>query len=208
MHQKFKVTALAFTLLIICFSANAIDKKGCVGCNDQEVASAITSEKKDGLTRTVQGPLSEDESFDEYYKLYCMRFEQLSNNYAFKKDMLEHMRKSPYPVDRYWTEASCRPSRIGGTASPIIHLVAEEVGGRRQFIDLLYKYYQERKDNNAWLDVVNAKNTIGFTILDYIDWLDKSKGFMDEERDDMNDLIKFLCERGGKYSDAKHKKCH
>lgn len=158
--------------------------------------------------KITRGSLIGDESFDEYYKLYCMRFEQLVNKFDFQKNMLEDMRKSPYPVDRFWLEVNCRPSRIGGTLSPIVHLVAEEVGGRMQFFELLHKYYQQEKSNVTWINIVNTKNTRGHTLLDYIDYLDRARELREEEREDINKLINFLCKRGGTYSYAKNKNCN
>ena len=48
---------------------------------------------------------------------------------------------------------------------------------------------------------------MGYTILDYIDYLNSSGTLRPDERKDINGLITFLCERGAVFSHASNKKC-
>lgn len=148
-----------------------------------------------------------EDGYDLALKMYCLKFEQLSNTYEFRKDIIEHMTKSPWSVDRFWTDARCTPGRIGGTVSPLLHLVAEDVGGRRAFLEALFKYYQGRKDEQQWLRVVNARNSRGHTLLDYIHWMELDKEIRPEEREDIDSLVKYACQRGGVYSALTPRSC-
>lgn len=142
-----------------------------------------------------------DEAYDQDLKIYCMQFIQLSNIYELRKNMLEKISKSAFPADHHWIDANCTPNRIGGTASPMIHLVAEEVGGRRKFLEALDKYFQSRRDKDPqlWQRVINARNSRGMTILDYIEFMRENKLLRQEELEDIESLIVYVCSRGGLY---------
>lgn len=197
-----KLTLFAVTIAFAHLSW-AADKKDCVECTYKRVVGAPDL---GGLEKLAKVDLSKDE-LNAYQLSYCMKFEQVSNNYGFKKDIIESMKKSPYSFDQYWITPGCTPKRIGNTDAPIIHLAAEDAGGRMQFIQTLYKTYQERKDNAQWLKVVNAKNSRGHTLLDYIDYLSTSGTFRDEEKSEVNEFITFLCERGATFSVSNNRKC-
>lgn len=136
--------------------------------------------------------------------IYCLKFEQLSNIYEFRKDILEPMGNSSFSsLDGFWIDAYCTPGRIGGTVSPIIHLVAEEVGGRRAFLEYLYDFYVRRNDPSLWPRVINAVNSRGMTVLDYIEYMRDDKELRSEELADIDSLIQYICSRGGRYKVAR-----
>lgn len=137
--------------------------------------------------------------------IYCLKFEQLSNTYELRKDIIEPMGKSSFSsLDAFWIDAYCTPSRIGGTVSPIVHLIAEEVGGRKAFLEYLYDFYVRRNDPSLWLRVINAVNSRGMTVLDYIEYMRDDKELRREEMADIDRLIQFICGRGGQYKVARN----
>lgn len=206
--QKTIKALVLFSIVTSLSMANAVDeKKDCIECSYNKLAGAPDTGSLDKLAKVAKTRLlTEDEVFLDYLKSYCMKFEQVSHSYGFKRDMIEGMKKTPYSIDRYWTSSGCTPSRIGGTTSPIVHLIADDASGRNPFMETLYKYYQDKNDNDTWLKVVNAKNSRGHTILDYIDNMNNRKELIEEERESVNYLIKFLCDRGAVFSFS-NKKC-
>lgn len=144
----------------------------------------------------------DDDAFAFKSKMFCLVFVNLSNTYEFRKDVLEAMAKTQWGVDRFWTTAACRPNRTGGVVAPILHLVVEEVGGRRKFYDILRRYYvQTRADSAQWLSVVNAKNSQGHTVLDFIDEMLARKELRSEEIDDVVLFARDLCAQGARHAD-------
>lgn len=144
----------------------------------------------------------DDDAFDFQSKKYCLVFVNLSNTYEFRKDMLESMAKTRWGVDRFWATAACRPNRTGGVVAPIIHLVAEEAGGRRVYFNALQRYYlQTRADPAAWLNVLNTRNSRGQTVLDFIDEMAAHKELRPEETGDVMRFARELCAQGARHAD-------
>ena len=203
---KFSKLTLFAVTIALAHSSWASDKKDCVECTYKKVVGAPDLGNLEKIAKVARTNLK-DEEFIDYQLTFCMKFEQVNNNYGFKKEILESMKKTQYTVDKFWTEPGCVPKRIGNTEVPLIHLTAEDARSRKLFLETLYKYYQERNENNQWIKIVNAKNTMGYTILDYIDYLNSSGTLRPDERKDINGLITFLCERGAVFSHASNKKC-
>lgn len=185
----------------------ASEKKDCIDCNYKEVVGAPGVGNLDKLTKIVKTGTYQDEDFGWFLKTFCSKFEQASSAYAFKKDIIEEMKKTPYSFDKYWMQPGCYPTKIGNTDSPIVHLAAEETAGRKQFLEALYKYYKDRNELKTWVKVINSKNTKGFTLLDYIVYLNKNKSYREEEVPDVNELVKFICDKGGTFSVNTDRKC-
>lgn len=188
---------------------NRGEKGDCVGCVPKVAyGSPVTNNK--GLENIVKVAKSTQTSDDFVHGLtaFCITFEQLEGVYDFKKKLTEPMKKSSYSIDKYWQEAGCQLRRMGATESPIVHLVAENAVDRKEYLEALYKYYNnERKDRDLWLKAVNAKNTRGQTLLDYIEYMRKNNLFINEEKPAVNELIVFLCDNGAVFSENKNIKC-
>lgn len=179
-------------------------KKECDDCIQKNVDGPRRDWQLKDVGQELKPAITSD--FFACQQSYCMRFEQVSNNYGFRKDMIESMKKTPYSVDQYWSEPGCLPRRIrANTLSPLFHLAAESAGPRKPFIETLYKSYQEKNENEIWLRIVNSKNTRGDTILDYIDYLNFSKTLREDEKPEINELMIFPCDRGGIFSKTSNK---
>jgi hypothetical protein len=139
-----------------------------------------------------------NDEFEGYLKTYCLKIEQAGSAYAFKTDVLDAMKKTGYRLTDFWHAPGCTPNKIGGTDAPIAHLVAEETGGRLQFLRVLQRYFlTERNGSHAWLATLNAKNSRGFTLLDYIAYLKlENKYRRDEIEEEVIKLVKFVCDNG------------
>lgn len=142
-----------------------------------------------------------DSPFKNYQDLYCMKFAMLSRNQV--AGFIKELEETQYPVDDYFQIAGCRQASWGGNVlSPMMHLVADDPAGRVEFPEVIYKYYTiKRKNPDQWLAVVNAKNTEGETVLDYLDHCITIGNFYSEgSKDAVARIISFLCSRGGVYS--------
>jgi hypothetical protein len=137
--------------------------------------------------------------FKDYADTFCLAFEQVGHEYTFKREILSPMKKSPYNMDRFWIESVCSPNKIGGnTSAPIVHLAAEDAGGRLFMLEVLRHYYiEERKAPEVWSKVINAKSNKGHTVLDYIEHLKINMGFIREEESHVAEFVAFVCNNGG-----------
>lgn len=199
---------------IVSFSVFATDKikdKDCVECTYKKVVGAPDITHIEGLEKVVRNNVVKTNyqsiDFEGFHKSFCMKFENVGHVYAFKKEILEAMKKSGYSMEKYWTQVGCVPGKIGGTTTPISHLVAEDAAGRMQFLKALHKYLMDNKEEKTWHKVVNAPNSRGFTMLDYIVYLNSSSQIREEERASTNELIIYLCNNGGVFTNFKNNKC-
>lgn len=206
-----KGPAIVFLFLIVCFStgnAYSADSKSkdSVTCAQKALEGTPDTERIDKLNNIVTKASYQSTDIAGYHQAYCLKFEHVSNTYMFKKDILEAMKKTPYGIEKLWTLQGCSPKSMGATDSPLIHLVAEDVGGKTQFFLALHKYLLDQKDEKTWLKIVNAKSSRGHTMLDYIVYLTERKVYLYEEIESVNNLIKLACEKGAVFS-AYDRKC-
>ncbi|MBC7428305.1 MAG: hypothetical protein H7336_06820 [Bacteriovorax sp.] len=184
----------------------------CVSCTPVMAAgSPLEGNKSAQLVALVSSKAMSqaDASFQSYLNVYCMNFTQLGGVSNFKQTLLDPMKAtsgSEEGMNRYWLAAGCEPQLMGGTTSPLVHLAAENATERKSYLEALQKYYLEKNDKASFTKIINAKNSRGYTLLDYLNYLYVQKEFMAEEEKGINDLYKFLCDNGGVFSIYK-KKC-
>lgn len=202
---------LTFTLLSVTnvnagtsSSQSQIQSKDCASCNLETAQDAPAIKELDTSEKTADKASFEEEDFKNFLYAFCMKFERITNPYAFKVEILKVMKNTPYSFEKYWTQAECRPDKLGATLAPIVHLAADEAYGRRVWLETLYN---ELKDEVMWKKIVNSKNTEGQTVLDYIVFGYRSKMYRPEEIEDVNKLSKFLCETGATFAIEKDQKC-
>lgn len=201
-----KLFSTLMVMTVIISSVNAREKD-CIDCGLKEAPGAPLSGNRniDGISRAIT---EDGTSFNYYLTTYCMTFTTVRNNFQFKKKLIEAMEKSKYQADLYWQEAGCTPNKIGGTASPIVHLAAENATERLPYLKVLHEYYGKSKDSkNLWMKVINAKNSRGQTFLDYIMYLRDTRQIIEEQKIAMNELIEFACTTGGVFSANKKSSC-
>jgi hypothetical protein len=93
--------------------------------------------------------------------------------------------------------------------SPLLHYIAEAPETREEFLDNIWLYYLYRKKQPDFFSVaVNATNTKGETLLDYLESL-KQRGINSQEgqQEPLKNIIEFACAHGGIYALNKIKKC-
>jgi hypothetical protein len=200
---------LLITILSITTSHAANSKKAtqtdCVTCSLQVAPGAPEIRGVKSFEAIVAKSSFQDDDFANYVQAFCMKFEIISNPYAFKKEIIGEMKNTPYSFEKFWTQPDCQPGKWGGTVkAPIIHLAADEAFGRIVWLETLYK---EMKDEQMFKRIINAKNTKGQTVLDYIVFGYKDKQYRPEEIVDVNALAKFLCEKGATFAIEKNQKC-
>ncbi len=141
--------------------------------------------------------------FSNYLYTFCMALENLDDGEKeFKKRMIDPMVKltTDGNIDNFWTEPGCVPRFIGDVMSPLIHVAAENSTDRLQFVKFLKKYYRQKGDDKKFLEVLNAKNTLGWTVLDYIYFAYSTNRFVKIEEAGVNRFTEYLCDHGVTYS--------
>jgi hypothetical protein len=145
----------------------------------------------------------EEASFQSYLNIYCMNFTQLGGVQNFQTTLVEPMELSAgsnEKFNRYWLAAGCEPGLMGGTQSPLAHLAAENPTERQAYLAALQKYYLAKGDKTIFTRIINATNSRGYTLLDYLIYLHAQREFMAEEEKGVNDFYKFLCDNGAVFS--------
>lgn len=202
---------ILLAMLTLAFTQNAI-ATDCVNCGPETAPGQPLKGNRSAflLNNISNKALSQEEQiFDQYIKSYCLTFEQLPNAYELKKKVIDSMKRSSFDPDRYFTGTGCRPELIGGTTMPIVHIAAESVTNRLVLIKALHKYYTEERTEkpSLWPKVINAKNSRGWTVLDYLYYLVENEKLAKEEEDGVNKFFKYVCESGGKFELYKDKRC-
>lgn len=166
------------------------------------------------LTNNPWGPepLSQEEESDVsgYLGAYCLSLLNLRSEKDFNKKLMASMHETAARgnIDPYWQNSACEPRFLKPpTRSPLIHIVAENTRDRAIYIQYLQKYYEKKNDLATFRKVLNAKNTRGQTVLDYIHQTFIKKYFLRQEEAALNKFIQYLCDNGAKYSYYAEKKC-
>lgn len=149
-------------------------------------------------------------TFEDTSNRYCMELGQQSEstvNYYLKTEL---EKASYYSVEDYFQRPGCRVAGYGGNVlAPLLHIVVDFPESRNKFAEKVYNYYHKRRKNpELWLKAINAKNTEGETLLDYIEFRVQSKAYHNEGT--LNAVLsiqKYICENGGVYSKYSNKKC-
>lgn len=155
---------------------------------------------------THYGPPDTRYPFASYQDTYCMKFTYIVRNQV--AGLLKEFEDSPYSIDDYFQTAGCRQKGWGGDVlSPMMHLIGDDPTARVEFAEVIYKYYTiKRKDPTLWLAAVNARNTLGETVLDYLDHLVAIRSFhVEESKIAVAQIISFLCSKGGVYAKYERK---
>lgn len=186
--------------------------KDCVTCTPEMAAGyPLEGNKSAKLVAQVaaKADTKEDALFYSHLFMYCSLMEVPRNEKEFLKKMVVPMKEKSFGSnpDRYWTEAGCEPRYIPETLSPIPHIIAENTTDRMQFMHSLKKIFTAKNDLATFKKIINAKNTQGQTVLDYIQYVWSNGRYIKEEEPALNEFAKYLCDNGAEYSTFKNKKC-
>ena len=141
--------------------------------------------------------LAKEEDFLSYLDIYCMNFTQLGGVKNFNKTLIVPMTTTSGGnneiINRYWQTAYCEPRLVGGTRTPLAHLVAENPTDRKSYLVALKKYYNEKNENETFIKILNSKDSRGNTLLDFTNILFDKNTYMKEEEKPLNEFYEFLC---------------
>ena len=147
---------------------------------------------------------------DSKLRDYCARFQLASlekNIQAFFLIIDEY----GYSVEEVFSKVKCPPEMLNQIKHkvPVIQLAAEKVFDRSTFPQEIYEYFQWQKSPESWLKIVNTKNTLGMTFLDYVKFnYEKIKTVIDDDKKvKFQKMYAFACSHGGEFSYYKEQTC-
>jgi len=90
-----------------------------------------------------------------------------------------------------------------------MQLTVEDVYSRKEHMEKMYNYIMKKhKKESIFTDAVNAQNTAGMTVLDYIEFNLKNGEFSTaDSKVQIGKVREFVCSHGGVYSKYKDLKC-
>ena len=139
---------------------------------------------------------------------YCLEYETMDTSHTLS--YAREIDKSEYKLRDVLTQPVCEPRKIGAhNKITIMQLTVEDPFTRFDHMQTMYKYIiKKRKDESIWLDAVNALNTDGMTMLDYIHFVLGNGNFTsDEARAQVGKVRQFVCEHGGVYKKYPQSSC-
>ncbi|MEA9358046.1 hypothetical protein SHI21_17570 [Bacteriovorax sp. PP10] len=176
----------------------------CVNCGPKNVTGLPSNNSLDDLSKIVQG--GQTQKFVS--QGYCMQFAQIPQEMV--GTMIKELETTGYPVERYLTDPICQPAGYSvSVKSPMLHAIADDVNKREEFLNNIWLYYsKKRKQPEIFDQAVNAKNSKGETLLDYIETQRKNNSYpLPEQQPPLEKIIKMLCAHGGVYAKNPNKKC-
>jgi hypothetical protein len=232
-NSKF-VVLMATTIfsLSACSSSTTSD---CSTCGVTKVSDSAQPDKKSAieLSKVLKGPLefasksslviakSEGRtpagdvvktdatpvSQSDYQFRFCLEFAQIEGNLV--GFTIKEMEATPYLVDEFFKTPACQPEGYSNVVkSPIAHIIADDPSKRVGFLDSIWLYYsKKRKDPAKFVEMVNAKNTEGETLLDYFETRKKEPIYARLAKEDIDKIVAVACSHGAVYSVYKDKKC-
>lgn len=138
---------------------------------------------------------------NQYAEKYCLIFSVIEKE--FVGSTIRHMEKEPYPMEEILSIPVCWPEGYNPMVvkSPIGHIIADDPSKRVEFLKTFWLYYtKKRKQPELFMAVVNAKNTEGETLLDYIETQMQEPNYARIMKDDLAQIISDACSHGGVYS--------
>lgn len=120
------------------------------------------------------------------------------------------MEGTPIPPEEFLTTPVCQPSVYSTVVkSPMIHIVADDITKREEFLQNIWLYYsKKRKQPEIFDQIINAKNTKGETLLDYLETNKQRNQYtFDTQQEALKKVIAMLCSHGGVYAVRKDMQC-
>lgn len=133
-----------------------------------------------------------------YAKGYGLKFSMLESTHEMNRDILTPMAVDRFGDDLLWIIPSTRVEKIGNSMAPILHYAVEVPSDRIPYVQYLRQYYLDvRKRPDIWKDIINARATNGFTLLDYAEYLKQTKQVATVQKDYFEQLVKLVQDDGG-----------
>jgi hypothetical protein len=142
---------------------------------------------------------AEYKEFLAFVNTSCLIFDNMERQEISSK--ISTFEKSKYPIDKVVQTANCSPSKVGGGARvPMLQMAADDIGQKVEYPEVFFKYYKmKRKQPELFAEAINAKNTLGHTLLDYIAYLRETGAFATTAENNINRMVAFACAHGGVY---------
>lgn len=200
--MQLKLTVI-FSLI---FSLNLFADDNCVNCPTRKVDGMPTPANIATIASAVNKSTTKDANFDSKVRLWCLKY---SNNLPEETGTLAiEITASGYSFADVLKNPVCDPLEIGGNnrITMLQHSVEKPID-RFQSLETMYNYCKKRlKNEQIFVDAVNALNTAGMSLLDYTIWVEKQNG--PHMTETLNRIRNFVCSKGGVYVKYKDKKCN
>ena len=161
----------------------------------------------DSMEQIAQNKMS---AHDRLYEIkdYCSKFSQVRQQLV--GTLIKEMEKTPISPEEFLTSPICQPAAYSEVVkSPMLHMIADDITKREEFLQNIWLYYsKKRKQPEIFDKAVNAQNTDGETLLDYLETMRLKKNYeYDTQKAALAKIIKMLCDHGGVYAIRKNKRC-
>lgn len=197
-----KSLALILSTLI---SFHLFAEENCVHCPKRKVDGMPTPANIATIASVVnKAELPAD--FDSKVNAWCSDYKNMPPQDTLF--LAKEIEASKYPFAEVIKHPNCEPSKIGGKNKiTMLQLSVEQPIDRFQSLETMYKFCVKKlKNEKIFIDAVNALNTAGMTLLDYIEFVVGNGGSVLKES--LDKIKNFVCAHGGVYSKYKDKKCN
>ncbi len=209
---------IIFNFLFINQNLQAAQTAGkiCYSCSPEYIPGSPVSGDNKSLSALVLFSRSLLSDKDVLYMtdlgLICSEFydEEDDVKTTLVKQTIPDLKKySPnQKIENSFLEDGCIPRKIGNALSPIAHLAAELPVTRLVHLQAIQSYFTEQGKPEFFKKVINAKNTTGYTTLDYVQYMNDTGVYSKQYESGINIFIQYLCNNGGEYSKYKStRKC-
>ena len=142
------------------------------------------------------------------YNGFCLEF--VSINKPLVTSLIRDMENSKLPIEDYLMHSDCQPKKYSTSVqSPMLHYIVEDPSNRQEFLNVFWRYYSiKRKEPEIFDKIINVKNSLGETMLDYTVSIEERDLYSDEALNGpLDTIVAMLCEHGGVYATRKDRKC-
>jgi len=175
-------------------------------CTDCELVGVPSASLK-SVEKIIYNTTGKDPNWATYQKR-CMEFVSINKNLV--STLIKEMEQSSLPIEDYLMHSQCQPEMYSTSIkSPMLHFIIEDPSNRQDFLTVFWLYYsKKRKEPEIFDEIINVKNTLGETMLDYAVTL-KEKDLLSDValNGPLDKIVTMLCDHGGVYAVRKDRKC-
>ncbi len=147
----------------------------------------------------------------EIHGKYCVEFNNSSNDKTIRP-ILSSLKDQNYSVVEMFTRPDCLPFKgnVEKTQMPMFFYTAESPDNCVNYPKQLFEFFNKNQNPEAFTQVVNSKNKLGQTFLDYLKLRyneEKSRNLSPEIEKKYIAIFNFVCSKGGEFSYYKNANC-